>query len=227
MFKAVVLFRIAFVGGIVALVPVACGSSGGVGGGGGGNAGTQMSTGSSGSDGQTGGSAGSGGDSAGSAGSSGGSAGAAGGMDAGACPGTAPAVGSVCTHTGICSYGGGICCGGGYTCSMGKWRIVAAGCACVAPQDASVPETPPPDAPLGCGTQTCAPDEWCQYPCCGILPPCMPAPEAGTCSTGYASCFTLQSVKGCQYTCTIPSCSKQKPLPGCTVNGRQVNCRCG
>jgi len=91
--------------------------------------------------------------------------------------------------------------------------------------DAAV-SVPPADAPFACGSETCAPDEWCQYPCCGILPPCMPGPEGGTCAVGYKSCFTMQGVQGCQYSCSIPSCSKQAPQPDCTINGRQVHCMC-
>ena len=86
--------------------------------------------------------------------------------------------------------------------------------------------TPPTDAPRACGSQTCALDEWCTFPCCGNLPPCMPDPDGGTCPVGYASCSTIANVMGCQYTCTIPSCSKNPPPPGCMIIGRQVRCTC-
>jgi hypothetical protein len=47
-----------------------------------------------------------------------------------------PTVGSACSAGAICQYGGGICCGGGYRCTNGKWEVIAALCACVAPSDA-------------------------------------------------------------------------------------------
>jgi hypothetical protein len=92
-------------------------------------------------------------------------------------------------------------------------------------QDAAI-SMPPADAPFACGSETCAADEWCQYPCCGTLPPCMPAADSSTCPIGYNACFTIQSVRGCQYGCNIPSCSKQAPQPYCTIMGRQVHCMC-
>jgi hypothetical protein len=92
------------------------------------------------------------------------------------------------------------------------------------------PTVPPADAPRECGTQTCATDEWCQYPCCGTLPLCMamPGSDGGACPLGYQTCFTIPGgVRGCQYSCTVPSCTKQRSsLPTCTIMGRQVRCMC-
>jgi len=92
------------------------------------------------------------------------------------------------------------------------------------------PTVPPADAPRECGAQTCAVDEWCQYPCCGTLPMCMSMPELDGCACplGYQTCFTIPGgVRGCQYSCTLPSCTKQRSsLPDCTIMGRQVRCMC-
>jgi hypothetical protein len=92
------------------------------------------------------------------------------------------------------------------------------------------PTVPPADAPRECGTQTCAADEWCQYPCCGTLPMCMAMPglDGGACPLGFQTCFTIQSgVRGCQDSCTLPMCTKQRlSIPGCTIMGRQVRCMC-
>jgi len=92
------------------------------------------------------------------------------------------------------------------------------------------PTVPPADAPRDCGTLTCAADEWCQYPCCGTLPMCMAMPglDGGTCPLGYQTCFTIPGgARGCQFTCTVPSCTKQRSLLStCTIMGRQVRCMC-
>jgi hypothetical protein len=213
MLRSIAPLGFMFVGTLLAAAPCACSSSDG---GGGAGSGGNSDSGAGGSDNQTGGSAGSGG----------GSAGAAGAEEAGACPANPPVAGSACSPGTHCTYGGGLCCGGAYTCPTGTWEIIAAGCACIEPQDASVPTMPPPDASLACGTQTCAPDEWCHYPCCGELPECMEAPEGSTCAPGFASCFTPQNVKGCRDTCTMPSCSKEQPPSYCTINGREVHCTC-
>ena len=111
--------------------------------------------------------------------------------------------------------------------SSGTGGLVGAGGSAGAPhQDASV-SMPPADAPFACGPETCAADEWCQYPCCGTLPPCMPN-DGGTCAIGFKECSTIQNVQGCQYSCTIPSCSKQPPPSGlgCKIMGREVRCMC-
>jgi hypothetical protein len=92
------------------------------------------------------------------------------------------------------------------------------------------PTVPPADAPRECGAETCAVDEWCQYPCCGTLPMCMAMPglDGGPCPLGYQSCFTIPGgARGCQFSCTVPSCTKQRSsVPGCTIMGRQVHCMC-
>lgn len=80
---------------------------------------------------------------------------------------------------------------------------------------------------FACGTQTCAADEWCEYPCCGTLPACMPAVgDAGQCATGFAACRLGDGATGCQYTCTVPSCTKSPPRVGCIEMGRTVRCTC-
>ena len=80
---------------------------------------------------------------------------------------------------------------------------------------------------FACGMQTCAADEWCEYPCCGTLPACMPASnEGGVCSVGFGSCPLGDGATGCRSTCSVPSCTKSPPRVGCTLNGRTVRCTC-
>jgi hypothetical protein len=80
--------------------------------------------------------------------------------------------------------------------------------------------------PFACGAQTCAPDQWCMYPCCGTPPPCMPvADDSGVCPAGSVTC-SAGGQPGCQDTCSTPSCSASPPPPYCTVTGRNVQCTC-
>ena len=106
-------------------------------------------------------------------------------QDAG-CPATAPVPGSPCPAVGTQCLYGSICCGGGYRCSAaGSWQVIAAGCACPAPEpdaglpDASASEGGTPDGGLSCGSTRCNPG----WTCCG--PPecavCIP-PNGGICA---------------------------------------------
>ena len=93
--------------------------------------------------------------------------------------------------------------------------------------DATAIELTSEGGSFSCGVQTCAADEWCEYPCCGALPACMPASnEGGLCFEGFASCPLGDGATGCRYTCSVPSCTKSPPRVGCTLNGRTVRCTC-
>jgi hypothetical protein len=158
---------------------------------------------------------------AGASGSS--SAGAGGTSAAGAAGSSSEAGGSSGSSTGS---GGASATGGSAGSGGGR---AGSGGAAGAGGSGGAPSTPPADAPRECGPVTCAPDEWCQYPCCGTLPLCMAMPglDGGACPLGYQTCFTPQTVRGCQYSCTVPSCTKQRlSVPGCTIMGRQVHCMC-
>ena len=143
----------------------------------------------------------------------------------GAAPGSGAASGGGAAGNGAPGSGAQ---GNGAAGSGGAGGANAAGSPGVVGTGGAQAATPPADAPRDCGSLTCAPDEWCKYPCCGTYPSCMPSPGAdgGTCPVGYASCFYATGITGCRYTCTIPSCSKDAPAPGCMIAGRQVRCTC-
>jgi hypothetical protein len=102
--------------------------------------------------------------------------------------------------------------------------------------DASGDAPPPADAPFACGSETCAPTEYCIHPCCGGAPlPCFSKPEAGTCPEG--------SREGCSFpgsgTCTdFVNCCQPNPCTppapycsgetesGCLLQGRDCLLLC-
>jgi hypothetical protein len=206
--------------GAVAAIGVACGSTGSTAdqppapdGGAGASGSTSAGAGGTSAAGAAGSSSEMGGSSGSSTGTSGSSTGSGGASAAGGSAGSGGSGGSA-------GSGGSGGSAGGFAGSGGA---VDAG------SDVGASTTPPADAPRECGTQTCAADEWCQHPCCGTLPMCMAMPglDGGACALGYQTCFTLQNMRGCQYSCTVPYCAKTRStLSDCTVKGREVICRC-
>lgn len=103
------------------------------------------------------------------------------------------------------------------------------------PTDSGIHEPPPADGPFACGTDTCAPNQYCINPCCGgAAPACFAKPDGGTCPAGtHDGCSppvfgTCTGGNCCQEDpCTPPPsyCADQPPA-GCLLQGRSCLMLC-
>jgi hypothetical protein len=104
---------------------------------------------------------------------------------------------------------------------------------------------PPADGPFACGSQTCAPSQYCVMPCCEGPIVCTPPLDGGACPPGWARDTRLGCTEpgdggpGC-----IQECFVTPPQPyclddlrqvdasggagfGCPLYGRTLTCICG